>query len=430
MAIKQQDFGGIIPRYDAVIFDEAHEIEDIAGQYFGTTVSNLQVQDLTRDILDLSRRLNFHSNTLEDMLRGANTAAERFFNLFGDQDGRTAFVNHDQFLATFREPYTELLTALEMLATQLQLAEGAIDETIPLHRRCVALSDSLRFFLDSRDPKYVYWVERRGRLVQLQATPIDVSSILTERLFEEVPSVILTSATLAVSGGFDFLKQRLGLAAARSLVVDSPFDWERQALLYVPQTLGDPRNPGFPQLATKEIIRLLQASRGRAFCLFTSYQQMRAVHDRVAHAIDYPILLQGTRPRHVLLEEFKATPHAVLFATSSFWQGVDVQGDQLSLVVIDKLPFAVPSDPVVQARSRQIDASGGNSFRQYSIPQAAIALKQGFGRLIRARSDKGVLVLLDVRITAQPYGQIFFDSLPGYSFTTDFADVEQFLASC
>jgi ATP-dependent DNA helicase DinG len=430
MAIKQQDFGGIIPRYDAVIFDEAHEIEDVAGQYFGNSVSNLQVQDLTRDILDLSRRLNFHSNTLDDMLRGANAAAERFFNLFGGQDGRTSFLHHDQFLDTIREPYTELLTALEMLATQLQLAEGAIDETIPLHRRCAALSDAIGFFLESRNPQYVYWVERRGRLVQLQATPIDVSAILNERLFEQVPSVVLTSATLAVGGDFDFLKQRLGLATARSLIVDSPFDWKRQALLYVPQTLGDPRNPSFPQLATKEIIRLLQASRGRAFCLFTSYQQMRAVHDRVAHAIDYPILLQGARPRHVLLEEFKATPHAVLFATSSFWQGVDVQGDQLSLVIIDKLPFAVPSDPVVQARSRQIDASGGNSFRQYSIPQAAIALKQGFGRLIRARSDKGVLVLLDVRITAQPYGQIFFDSLPGYSFTTDFADVEQFLASC
>lgn len=261
----------------------------------------------------------------------------------------------------------------------------------------------------------------------LQATPIDVSSILEERLFDEVGTVVLTSATIAVQGDFEFLKKRVGLNSARSLVVASPFDYQRQALLYVPQHMPEPRSAGFTQSAAREIVRLLELTGGRAFCLFTSYQQMRQVHERVGAEVSFPLLLQGTKPRHVLLDEFKATPKAVLFATSSFWQGVDVQGDQLTCVIIDKLPFAVPTDPIVEARSRKIQTEGGQAFMEYQIPQAALALKQGFGRLIRSRQDRGVLVLLDTRITSQRYGQVFFDSLPDYGFTTDILEVERFL---
>jgi ATP-dependent DNA helicase DinG len=204
------------------------------------------------------------------------------------------------------------------------------------------------------------------------------------------------------------------------------FDYPKQALLYVPEHLPDPRSSGFAALAAEEIKRLLELSRGRAFVLFTSYQQMRQVYDRIAFDIDYPTLLQGAGPRNALLEEFRATPGCVLFATSSFWQGVDVPGEQLSLVIIDKLPFAVPSDPVVDARIRTIRVQGGNPFYDYQIPQAALALKQGFGRLIRSRSDRGVLALLDSRITKQRYGQVFFDSLPQYGFTTELSEVEKF----
>jgi ATP-dependent DNA helicase DinG len=210
------------------------------------------------------------------------------------------------------------------------------------------------------------------------------------------------------------------------VAVDGQFDYPKQALLYVPQHLPDPRSPAFTAAAADEIIEILKHSRGRAFVLFTSYQQMRLVYDRVSLETDYPTLLQGTGPRNALLEEFRTTPHCVLFATSSFWQGVDVQGEQLSCVIIDKLPFAVPSDPVVDARVNAIRTSGGNPFFDYQIPQAALALKQGFGRLIRSRSDRGVLVMLDNRITKQRYGQVFFDSLPDYAFTTDLADVEKF----
>ena len=426
LAVKQEDFGGIIPRYDAVIFDEAHEIEDVVGQYFGASISNLQVQDLARDILDLSRRKTFHSNSFEDVVRGAVAASERFFGLFGEAEGRSSFREHESFLEQFGEQYAGVQMALEMLSTQLQLVEGAVDETIPLHRRTKAMQDGIKFFLESKDPRFVFWVEKRGRGINLQATPIDVSAILGQKLFDEVPATILTSATLAVAGDFEFLKKRLGLSGARSLIVDSPFDFQKQALLYIPQHMPDPRNSSFTQQAAREIGKLLRLSQGRAFCLFTSYQQMKAVYERVAMDVSYPLLLQGTKPRNVILDEFRATPNAVLFATSSFWQGVDVQGDQLSCVIIDKLPFAVPSDPVVQARSNQIEEAGGKPFFDYQIPQAAIVLKQGFGRLIRSKADRGVLVLLDTRITAQRYGQIFFDSLPDYGFTTDILEVERF----
>ena len=218
----------------------------------------------------------------------------------------------------------------------------------------------------------------------------------------------------------------LGIPYARTLNVASPFDFREQSLLYVPQHLPEPRDPAFPKSAAEEIIKILNLSCGRAFVLCTSYVSMRALHDRVSYEVVYPVLLQGTAPRSALLEQFKNTPNAVLFATSSFWQGVDVQGDQLSCVIIDKLPFAVPSDPVVAARTDAVRRQGGEPFRDYQIPQAAIALKQGFGRLIRSRTDRGVLVLLDNRITRQRYGQIFFDSLPDYAFTTELAKVEEF----
>jgi ATP-dependent DNA helicase DinG len=256
-----------------------------------------------------------------------------------------------------------------------------------------------------------------------------VSALLDQKLFDAVDTVILTSATLAVAGGFDFTKERLGLRHARTLLVPSHFDYARQALFYVPQSMPDPRSPAFTAAAAQEVIEILTLSRGRAFVLFTSYQQMRLIYDRVSLDVPYQTLLQGTGPRSALLDEFRATPNAVLFATASFWQGVDVPGEQLSCVIIDKLPFAVPSDPVVEARIAAIREDVGDAFHSYQVPQAAIALKQGFGRLIRSRADRGVLALLDNRITKTRYGQIFFDSLPEYAFTTRREDVERFFSN-
>jgi len=315
---------------------------------------------------------------------------------------------------------------LELISTHLQLVKNVPEEVIPLFRRTQEIGERLAFWTRGDDRSYVYWIERRGRGCFLQATPIDVSSILEEKLFDTLDTVILTSATLAVGGNFEFSEKRLGIRSARPLIVPSHFDYEKQALLYVPQHMPDPRSPAFGRAAADEITRILRHSRGRAFVLFTSYQQMRTVYDRVSLEIDYPTLMQGTGPRSALLDEFRATPHSVLFATSSFWQGVDVQGDQLSCVIIDKLPFAVPSDPVVEARIERLREQGGNPFYEYQIPQAALALKQGFGRLIRSKTDRGVLVLLDNRITKQRYGQVFFDSLPPYGFTTQITEVEKF----
>ena len=426
LAVKDDEFGGIIPEYAAVVFDEAHEIEDVAGQYFGVSISTYQVQDLGRDVANLSRRKQFGSQELDRIVETVLDRSENFFMLFGDSEGRTGFRGHEGFLDRHEDKYNNLRLALELLATHLQLIKDAPEESIPLYRRALEIRDRLEFWMKGGDRSYVYWVERRGRGCFLQATPIDVSKILEEKLFDSLDTVVLTSATLAVQGSFDFVQQRLGVRHARTLVVPSHFEFEKQALLYVAQHLPEPRSPAFTAAAAEEVTRILKHSSGRAFVLFTSYQQMRLVYDRVSLEIDYPTLLQGTGPRSALLEEFRRTPNCVLFATSSFWQGVDVQGDQLSCVIIDKLPFAVPSDPVVEARIQNIRDEGGNPFYDYQIPQAALALKQGFGRLIRSRSDRGVLVLLDNRITKTRYGQIFFDSLPDYGFTTKIDEVEQF----
>ena len=427
LSLKDENYeGGILPDYHAVVFDEAHEIEDVAGQYFGVSISNYRIQDLRRDIAIIGRMKKFGTPELDRILQRLDELTAQFFGLFGEGDRRVAFHGRDAFREDNEEVYSDLVAAFNLICSHLKLLQNPPDEIIPLFRRTQELAEALRFLMEEDDANFVYWVEKRGRGCFLQATPIDVSSIVSKRLFDQVSTVVLTSATLAVSGGFAFTERRLGLENARTLVVPGHFDYHKQALLYVPQQLPEPKNPSFTKLAAEEVVKILEHSRGRAFVLFTSYQQMRLVYEKVSFEIDYPTLMQGTGPRNALLEEFRSTPNCVLFATSSFWQGVDVPGEQLSCVIIDKLPFAVPNDPVVNARIDSIRNAGGNPFYDYQIPQAAIALKQGFGRLIRSKSDRGVLVLLDNRITRQRYGQVFFDSLPDYGFTTDRADVEKF----
>jgi ATP-dependent DNA helicase DinG len=427
LSLKDDNYeGGILPEYHAVVFDEAHEIESVAGDYFGMSVSNYKLQDLRRDLSAVGRMKKFGTPELDRILERLEELTAQFFNLFGEGDRRVAFTGRDAFREDNEEIYSDLLAALDLVGSHLKLIQNPPEEIQPLFRRAMELSMGLRFVMEEDDERYVYWMEKRGRGCFLQATPIDVSHFLAEKLFHKVDTIVLTSATLAVAGGFDFVEKRLGVENTRTLVVPGHFDYRKQALLYVPQEMPEPRNPAFTKAAANEVTRILGHSRGRAFVLFTSYQQMRLVYDAVSFEIEYPTLLQGTAPRSALLDQFRSTPNCVLFATASFWQGVDVPGEQLSCVIIDKLPFAAPNDPVVNARIESIRKAGGNPFYDYQIPQAAIALKQGFGRLIRSKSDRGVLVLLDNRITKQRYGQVFFDSLPDYGFTTRLADVEKF----
>ncbi len=425
LAVRDEAFGGILPDYAAVIFDEAHEIEDIAGQYFGRSVSNLQITELVRDTAAASKRKQFSTADLDRALIYLGDRAEEFFRLFPGE-GRQGFRDHKGFIDRHGISYRELLIALDMIQSQLELVRGAMEETVPLLRRTCSIREAVEFWVEGGDPHYVYWIEKRGRGTYLQATPIDVAETLSTRLLNRVPTVILTSATLTVNQEFEFAQTRLGLTDSRTLAVQSQYEYEHQVLFYVPKQLPDPRHALFGPKAAEEIEAILEASRGRAFVLFTSYLQMRQIYELLQEKLPFPTLLQGSAPRSVLLERFRATPNAVLFATSSFWQGVDVQGEQLSCVIVDRLPFAVPSDPVVAARMNAIQETGGDPFYDYQVPQAALTLKQGFGRLIRSQTDRGVLVLLDNRITKLRYGQVFFNSLPAYRFTTDIKEVQNF----
>jgi ATP-dependent DNA helicase DinG len=429
---------GILPDVGAVIFDEAHELEDTASNYFGVSVSNARMDELARDVEQSLQRNRTMSAALSGAIGSLRDSSGLFFSLLPTGKGRFAFENRRDFLEENGEEYLALRQSLRRLESELQVLPEKPEEIFTFSRRAAELDHSLSFLMEEQSLNTVFWIERRsvrgaaGRAkdnVFLQATPIDVAPILKMALFEKLDCSVLTSATLSVEGGFDYMRRRLGLEHPRELLLPSHFDYESQALLYVPPDLPDPRLPEFSALAAGRISKILEVTRGRAFVLFTSYVQMREVYERVSQQLDFPMFLQGDAPKNALLEEFRLTPNAVLFATSSFWQGVDVQGEQLSCVIIDRLPFAVPSDPIVAARVKAIDAEGGNAFFDYQVPAAVITLKQGFGRLIRSLHDRGLLVLLDNRILKKSYGRVFVESLPCYRRTTDFADVELFFDS-
>jgi ATP-dependent DNA helicase DinG len=435
LAIKQQADSapdvGILPEAGAVIFDEAHELEDVAGNYFGISVSAARLEELCRDVEASLQRNRMYTSGLSGAIKSLRDRSGFFFSLLPEGEGRFSFENRREFLEENGEEFLGLQRALTHIGAELENLPSKPEEVYAFSRRAQELQVQLGFAMESEDRNTVFWIERRrtGREklnVSLQATPIDVGPVLRECLWSKLDTVVLTSATLAVGGGFDYIRQRLGIEHAKDLVLPSHFDYPNQAILYVPPDLPDPRTPQFSVKAADRIRKLLEITRGRAFVLFTSYAQMRDIYQRLLGEVEFPMLLQGDAPKSALLEEFRITPNCVLFATSSFWQGVDVQGEQLSCVIIDRLPFAVPSDPVVAARVKAVDADGGNAFFQYQVPAAVITLKQGFGRLIRSLHDRGLLVLLDNRILKKQYGRVFVESLPNYRRTTDIGQVEKF----
>ncbi len=417
LVIRESEMAQILPDYTAVIFDEAHELEDIATGYFGFHVSNYRVQELLVDTRTLAGETKV---SIERETSTLSREADHFFGRFlVKRDGRHALPD--------LEGIKELIDEIYGLrrAVKQQIDPGG--EWGNLARRCTEIATELEIFQDGSPDNYVSWLDRRGRGVFLEACPIDVSPLLRENLFDRVPTCVLTSATLTVGGETDYIRSRLGLFDAHSDTLSTEFDFQKQAALYIPRDLPDYRDQRYLPRATDEIRKILEVSEGRAFVLFTSYQQMQACYRLLSNELPYPTLLQGRASRSRLLEKFRGTENAVLFATSSFWQGIDVPGDRLSCVIIDKLPFQVPSDPLVQARIREIEENGGNPFSDYQVPGAILRLKQGFGRLIRSRSDRGILAILDSRLRTRGYGQLFLESLPDYAIVDTVDGLRDFL---
>jgi ATP-dependent DNA helicase DinG len=426
----------ILPDADVVIFDEAHELETVASESFGVSVSNRRIADLAGDI----QRALVGKPGLPEIITLLDELATRFGDLclmlpIENKVERIFFPKRAEWLKKYDVLYKGVLSALEKVRYALKLIKGSDDSEL-LVNRTEGLLGELRYLFESEDTITVVWLERRAALkpgtfnTHITATPIEVSELLRASLFEVHGSVILCSATLAVQNKFDHLRKTLGIDEAKELIVSSPFQYKRQAALYLPSDMLDPRIEGAFEIARKAAEEILNTSQGRAFFLFTSYENMTRMHAALEKTLSFPLLLHGGGfSRKELLDNFRKTPNAVLFGTSSFWQGVDVQGEQLSCVIIDRLPFSVPSDPIVMARTKAIEKAGGSGFFDYQIPHAVIALKQGFGRLIRSTSDRGILSILDPRIEHPRYGKMFTGSLPGYTITSDLKVAAEFVKS-
>ena len=431
-AVRQSAYGEVIPACASAVIDEAHQLEDVATQYFGVSVSTYRLERLVGDGRRFVDRDLGDDPDVADTVRTALDRVEQRATLFFSAvKVHLPALDRTRLNATTLEPVAEpgrrLASTLRALEATVALVTHASEDIRSLGRRTGELSKHVDFVLAADDEGFVYFLERRGRGLFLRASPIDVSAIIRELLLERMHATILTSATLAVDGSFDYQRTRLGIHDAVELRLDSEFDFAEQTVLYLPTRMPEPRAPDFTSAAAEHILALLAATRGRAFVLFTSYTNLHDVHRLIEHTTPFPLLMQGTAPRSVLLRDFRATPNAVLLATSSFWQGVDVAGDTLSCVIIDKLPFAPPGDPITAARIESIAKLGGNPFDEYQVPLAILALLQGLGRLIRHRQDRGVLSILDPRILTKGYGRRFLASLPPTPIVRTIGQVEQFL---
>ena len=431
LALKRREAGGLLPPFDVLVLDEAHNLEETAANFFGLQVSNYRVADLLGDVLRFLAREAEIPDELRRVLSQTRKDAETFFERLGESisesEGRIDLgtVLEGPGADRLNEAWQATGRSLADLRARIQGVAKAGEVGVRLAARAAELGGELAVLMDRSSDELVYMVERRGRGVFATAVPIDLRSVFQETLFRACKAQIYTSATLTTDGNFRFFQKRLGLPAETSMIRLEPvFDYMKQALLFVPEDLPEPSDPFFIEKVAPTMRALLELCEGRAFLLFTSHRNMRRAWELLAPGLAHKVLVQGQMGRTALLEEFRRDTHSILFATSSFWEGVDVQGESLSLVIIDKLPFASPGDPLVQARVRQIQGSGGNAFFDYQVPGAVIALKQGFGRLIRHRNDTGIIAILDSRLVKRSYGRRFLESLPRARRTKDFEVVE------
>ena len=396
--------GGVLPEHDAVVFDEAHRLEETAATWLGGRVSRAGLRRLSTDVERACREASepLPARTLDRMER----AGERLLRAVAPAVGRRRL----------REvPAEDVLVLVDALAALADELRGHGEGLDALSRRTAGVAAQVEACLDAGGLDRVVWAEPDA----VAWAPVDVSAELRKRLWVEGPTAILVSATLTTGDDATFVRRRLGLDHARELVVGSPFDFREQALLYVPRTMPDPRSDGYTERVADEVVSLLSLSRGRALVLTSSYRALDVLRTRVRGRVPYEVLVQGDAPRERLLERFRAEIGSVLLATSTFWQGVDVRGESLSLLVIDKLPFSAPGDPLHEARCEAVEAAGGDWFRDFALPSAMLQLRQGFGRLIRSHDDCGVVAILDPRLRTRPYGRAFLAALPSCPLVDD-----------
>ncbi|MBT8353451.1 MAG: ATP-dependent DNA helicase [Desulfofustis sp.] len=434
LALRQRGFGEILPRHEAIIFDEAHHLEGVATTFFGTSFSQYQLYDLVSDIsqqaeIDLEPE---DGDRIVGTAVGVRQRVEGFVALFPPQRGRFSLAEFVRSNDNWAPEIQLVAESLKRLASALEKISRRHENWQVLADRAVELYQNLLFVglldQDMRSSSHVYWYEKRERAVSLSATPVNVSEDLRRSLYSTVPKIIMTSATLTTGGSFDYIRQRLGLSDdIEALQLKSPFDYGSRTVLYVPG-LGfpEPSSPGYDEALCEQVERLLKITRGRALVLFTSFRGMDLVADYLTQKLNYPVFVQGTASRARLLERFRSQTDSVLLAVASFWEGVDIVGESLSGVIIDKLPFEVPTDPVVQARIQAIREDGGNPFFDFQIPRAVLSLRQGVGRLMRSASDGGLISVLDARLFTKRYGSVFLNSLPPSPVVRDMVEIKNF----
>lgn len=427
MTLRESGFGEVLPCADAIIFDEAHQLPQLAADFFGESITSRQLNDLFRDTLHAWTVDAMDVSGMDALLDECRTATKKFRLSLGRDDLRAAWPEKtgDKKVMQALDGLNQALGKLEQSLDELKERSRELEN---LWRRCSQLLELLMSFREREEDESVQWIETRGQGLLLHRTPLDISGLFQARLREYRCHCIYTSATLAVGKDFSHFAGQLGLQEVEARSWPGPFNYRQQALLYLPEGLPDPRTPGYTGEVVKKTLPVLAATRGHAFLLFTSHRALREASEIIMDRIEYPVLVQGEAPRNDLLQRFRNTPHAVLLGTSSFWEGVDVRGQALSCVIIDKLPFATPDDPVFLARSVRMEEQGVNPFWHYQLPRAVISLKQGAGRLIRDVNDYGVMMICDPRLRTKPYGRKFLDSLPDMPVTQDIEDVRAFFA--